>query len=61
VAYEGASQVRRRALTRAAALELEIIQGKTTIAEASRSYDLRPSELLHIRQQPNWHSILKNL
>lgn len=27
------------------ALEIEIIQGKTSVSEASRSYDLAPSEL----------------
>jgi hypothetical protein len=30
---------------RKAALVMEIIQGKTSIAEASRSYDLPPSEI----------------
>ena len=30
---------------RKSALVLEIIQGKTTIAEAARSYDLAPSEI----------------
>ncbi|WP_246100441.1 DUF1153 domain-containing protein [Cereibacter sediminicola] len=30
---------------RKAALVVEIIQGKTTVAEASRCYDLSPSEI----------------
>jgi transposase-like protein len=30
---------------RKAALVIEIIQGKTTVAEASRSFDLSPSEI----------------
>ena len=30
---------------RKSALVLEIIQGKTTVAEASRQFDLSPSEL----------------
>jgi hypothetical protein len=29
---------------RKSAFEMEILQGKTTVAEASRSYDLPPSE-----------------
>ena len=35
----------RRSGKRKSALWLEIIQGKTTIAEASRQFDLTPSEL----------------
>lgn len=31
--------------TRRSPLVIEIIQGKTTVAEASRSYDLAPSEI----------------
>lgn len=34
-----------RTLTRKSALVLDIIQGKTTVAEASRSYDLSPAEI----------------
>ena len=32
-------------LFRSSALVLEIIQGKTTVSEASRQYDLAPSEI----------------
>ncbi len=35
----------RRAAKRKAALVIEIIQGKTTISEASRSFDIAPSEI----------------
>ena len=34
-----------RKAKRKSALVLEIIQGKTTVAEASRAYDLSPSEV----------------
>ena len=36
---------KRWSVKRKSALVLEIIQGKTTIAEASRQFDLTPSEL----------------
>jgi transposase-like protein len=38
-------EVKRWTAKRKSALVLEIIQGKTTIAEASRAYDLAPSEV----------------
>ena len=38
-------EIKRWTARRKTALVLENIQGKTTIAEASRSYDLPPSEL----------------
>lgn len=38
-------EVRRWTAKRKSALVLEIIQGKTTIAEASRAHDLSPSEV----------------
>lgn len=37
--------VKRWTARRKSALVLEIIHGKTTIAEAARSYDLTPSEI----------------
>ena len=37
--------IKRWTARRKTALVLEIIQGKTTVAEASRSYDLSPSEI----------------
>lgn len=37
--------IKRRAPKRKSALVLDIIQGKTTVAEASRQYDLSPSEV----------------
>jgi len=37
--------VKRWTARRKSALVLEIIQGKTTISEASRQYDLTPSEV----------------
>ena len=37
--------IKRWTARRMAALVLEIIQGKTTVAEASRSFDLPPSEI----------------
>lgn len=37
--------IKRWTARRKAALVLEIIQGKTTVAEASRSFDLAPSEV----------------
>jgi transposase-like protein len=38
-------EIKRWTARRKAALVLEIIQAKTTVAEASRSYDLPPSEI----------------
>src|SRR3546814_7341044 len=38
-------EVKRWTAKRKSALVLDIIQGKTTVAEASRSYDLAPSEI----------------
>jgi len=38
-------EIKRWTARRKSALVLEIIQGKTTIAEASRAYDLPPSEI----------------
>ncbi len=38
-------EIKRWTAKRKAALVMEIIQGKTTIAEASRSFDLTPSEV----------------
>ena len=37
--------IKRWTAKRKSALVVEIIQGKTTVAEASRSYDLTPSEV----------------
>lgn len=37
--------IRRWTAKRKSALVIEIIQGKATVAEASRSYDLAPSEI----------------
>ena len=37
--------IKRWTAKRKAALVMEIIQGKTTVAEASRSFDITPSEL----------------
>ena len=37
--------IKRWTARRKAALVLEIIQGRTTVAEASRSFDLSPSEI----------------
>ena len=37
--------IKRWTARRKAALVLEIIQGKTTVAEASRSFDIPPSEI----------------
>ncbi|WP_349293847.1 transposase [Gemmobacter sp. 24YEA27] len=37
--------VKRWTAKRKTALVIEIIQGKTTVAEASRSFDLSPSEI----------------
>jgi len=38
-------QIKRWTAKRKSALVLEIFQGKTTVAEASRAYDLPPSEI----------------
>ncbi|ADV01479.1 DUF1153 domain-containing protein [Alicycliphilus denitrificans] len=38
-------EIKRWTAKRKTALILEIIQGKTSVAEASRSYDLAPSEI----------------
>ncbi|MCP5181973.1 MAG: transposase [Pseudomonadales bacterium] len=38
-------EIKRWTARRKSALVLEILQGKTTIAEASRQFDLTPSEL----------------
>src|SRR5687768_18551512 len=38
-------EIKRWTGRRKSALVLEIIQGKTTVAEASRAYDLPPSEI----------------
>lgn len=38
-------EIKRWTARRKSALILEIIQGKTTVAEASRQYDLTPSEI----------------
>jgi transposase-like protein len=37
-------EIKRWTAKRKSALVLDIIQGKTTVAEASRAYDLPPSE-----------------
>ena len=37
--------IKRWTAKRKSALVIEIIQGKTTVAEASRTYDLPPSEI----------------
>lgn len=37
--------IKRWTAKRKAALVLDIIQGKTTVSEASRAYDLNPSEV----------------
>lgn len=39
--------IKRWTAKRKSALVLDIIQGKTTVAEASRQYDLSPSEVEH--------------
>lgn len=38
-------RIKRWTAKRKTALVIEIIQGKTTVAEASRSFDLSPSEI----------------
>lgn len=37
--------IKRWTAKRKAALVLDIVQGKTTVSEASRTYDLNPSEV----------------
>lgn len=37
--------IKRRTTSRKTALVVEMIRGKTTVAEASRDYDLSPSEI----------------
>ena len=39
-------EIKRWTARRKSALVLEIIQGKTTVAEASRQFDLRPADVL---------------
>lgn len=39
------ADIKRWTARRKSALVLDIIQGKTTVAEASRAYDLSPSEV----------------
>ncbi len=41
----GKKEIKRWTAKRKSALVLEIIQGKTTVAEASRAYDLSPSDV----------------
>lgn len=38
-------EIKRWTAKRKSALVIEIIQGKTTVAQASRAYDLSPSEI----------------
>lgn len=38
-------EFKRWTVKRKAALVMDIIQGKTTVAEASRSFDIPPSEI----------------
>ena len=38
-------EIKRWTAKRKSALVMDIIQGKTTVAEASRAYDLTPSEI----------------
>ena len=44
-------EVKRWTARRKSALVLEIIQGRATVAEAARSYDLPPSEIEDPRRQ----------
>jgi transposase-like protein len=39
------NDIKRRTAKREAALGLEIVQGKTTVSEASRAFDLSPSDV----------------
>ena len=45
MSVEMEEEIKRWTARRKSALVLEIIQGKTTIAEASRQFDLTPSEI----------------
>lgn len=38
-------EIKRWTAKRKSALVLDVLQGKTTVAEASRAYDLSPSEI----------------
>lgn len=38
-------EIKCRTVKRKSVLELDIVQGKTTVAEASRAFDLSPSEV----------------
>lgn len=38
-------EIKRWTAKRKSALVMEVLQGKTTVAEASRAYDLSPSEI----------------
>ena len=46
--------IKRWTAKRKAALVMEIIQGKTTVAEASRSFDLQPSEVEEWVDEAKW-------
>ena len=50
-------QIKRWTAKRKSALVLEIIQGKTTVAEASRAYDLPPSEIENSRVRQFAHAV----
>jgi transposase-like protein len=45
-------EIKRWTARRKSALVLEIIQGKTTVSEASRQFDLAPSEIEEWISQP---------
>lgn len=45
MSIEMTEEIKRWTAKRKSALVLEIIQGKTTVSEASRQYDLTPSEI----------------
>jgi len=45
MSIEMEEEIKRWTARRKSALVLEIIQGKTTVAQASRQYDLTPSEI----------------
>jgi transposase-like protein len=46
--------IKRWTAKRKAALVMEIIQGKTTVEEASRSFDLQPSEVEEWVDEAKW-------
>lgn len=46
--------IQRWTVKRKSALVIEIIQGKTTAAEARRAYDLTPSEIENWAGQDGW-------